>query len=184
MKNELDRLIAVEFRALLDQDSYIKMLKTMNDVGEDLGLNDKETFFFIMKEKLLKVSRNIPDKSTTIALKSHKMTESPYYIEKTVTADETEFSKIVEIFKELKISSNIMYSMQKRHDFIYKNVLVSLKHSETWGYHVEYRVDVRDSAHKENAINKIYKVSNELGTKIMTPEELMNFTSRREDEND
>lgn len=40
--------------------------------------------------------------------------------------------------------TDIQNTFQKRHNFIYKEVELALKFSDTWGYHLELEVVVND----------------------------------------
>lgn len=73
-----------------------------------------------------------------------------------------------------------MHSFQKRHNYLYKGVELALKWSEIWGYHLELEIVVTDQNQKAAAESKIFAVTKDLGIKIMTDEELKEFTEKAE----
>ena len=76
-----------------------------------------------------------------------------------------------------------MHSFQKRKNYVYKGVEVALKYSEVWGHHLELEIMIADIKEKEQAEKKIREAANDLNIKLMTDEELAEFTKKAEEKN-
>ena len=60
---------------------------------------------------------------------------------------------------------------------------VALKYSEVWGHHLELEIMIADIKEKEQAEKKIREAANDLNIKLMTDEELAEFTKKAEEKN-
>ena len=65
--------IEVEFRSMFDKNKYNKLAKFLNANAEDLGKDDKDVYFFIFPDKLLKVVNNISQKTAKLVMKLTKI---------------------------------------------------------------------------------------------------------------
>ena len=75
----------------------------------------------------------------------------------------------------------MMESFQKRHNYLFKGVEIALKYSDVWQYHLELEILINDEDKKIVAEKRIYEVADELGVRIMTDEELKEFTKKAEE---
>jgi adenylate cyclase class IV len=171
--------IEVEFRSRFDEKKYRELLDFLSKNARDLGANDKRVWFFVMPEKLLKVTHNISKKSGEITLKLTKIGYGSSFEELEIPIDENEVEKAVRLFTELG-HKYLVEPIILRHDFEYKGVEVAVKYSETWGYHAELEILVSSKDNEAEATAKIQQVANELGISIMTEVELQKFTQNIE----
>lgn len=163
----------VEIRGLLDQDKYKNLLDYLNTHAKVLGPDDRETVFFIIPDKTLKVTKNISKETAKIALKLGNI--------KTGKQEEIEIPLAIEQFKNtVKFLQNLgftetQYTSQKRANYEYKGFLISVKHSDDWGYHFEIDTNVsNEKLIPETRVN-LERIAKELGLKVMTEEEIRKF---------
>lgn len=173
--------IEVEFRSMFDLKKYKKIKNFLEKYAQDLGEDDKDVYFFILPDKLLKVVNEVSKKTAKIVLKLNKIGKGSDFEEIEIPINPQDIEKAVKLFKLLGFSE-IQNSFQKRHNYNYKGVDLALKYSEVWGYHLELEMVVNSIKEKKKAEEKIKKVAQELGVKLMTDEELRDFTSRVDQE--
>lgn len=73
-----------------------------------------------------------------------------------------------------------MHSFQKRHDYLYRGVDLALKYSDIWKHHLELEVMIDNQKKKAKAEKGIQEVADELGVRLMTDQELADFTRKAE----
>lgn len=176
----MKKQIEIEFRARLDEKKYKELEVFLNKKAEDLGTDDKDVFFFIMPDKLLKVVNNISKKKAEIVLKMNKIGKGSDFEEITIPISQKDFDSAVNTFTKLDITDNIMHSFQKRRNYLYKDVEIALKYSDVWGYHLELEKVVNSLDQKKTAENSIRKIAKELNVYLMTDQELFAFTQKAE----
>jgi adenylate cyclase class IV len=174
--------IEIEFRSIINKSRYNELRKFLIKNAEDLGEDDKDVVFFIMSDKLLKVVNNISNKNAEIVFKANKIGKGSDFKETHILINQKDIIKTIETFKALKITSNIMRSFQKRHNYLYKGVEIALKYSEHWGYHLELEIMINSLKNKPKVEEKIKKVADELGVHLMSDKELREFTRKAEKE--
>lgn len=149
--------------------------------ARDFGEDNKDVYFFLLPDKLLKVVNNVSKKTAKIVLKLTKIGRGSDFEEIEVPINQSDFEKTAKMFMALH-RGDVMHSFQKRHNYLYKGVDLALKWSELWGYHLELEVVIHDKNKKQFAEKKILSVAEELGVKIMDDRELREFTTRKERE--
>jgi len=127
-----NKRIEIEFRTMFDKKKYSDLYNFLNKNAEDLGEDDKDVYFFILQDKLLKVVNNISKKSATIVLKLNRIGKGSDFEEIEIPIKQKEIEKAVKLFNELNVTENIIHSFQKRHNYIYKGVEIALKFSSEW----------------------------------------------------
>ena len=180
LKNMKKRNIEIEFRAIFDKQKYDNLRKFLVKNAQNLGEDDKDVFFFTLKDKLLKVVNNISKKNAQIVLKLNRIGNGSNFEEFELPIPRNKVNQAVKIFTAINLTDNIMHSFQRRINFIYKDVEVALKYSDVWGYHLELEKVINDEKKKQMTEEKIKKVANELKIKLMTDEELAEFTKKAE----
>ena len=167
--------IEVEFRSRFDKTKYDQVLDFLVKNAKDLGADDKRVWFFVMPDKLLKVTHNISKRTAKITLKLTKIGHGSSFEEIEFPIDERDVEKAVKIFTtighEYLVEPTIL-----RHNFEYKNVELAIKFSNTWGYHLELEVLISSKEDEGEAERRIKDVANELEVEIMSEEELRRFT--------
>lgn len=169
--------IEIELRSLIDERKFIELNKFLEEKAKDLGEDNKDTYFFLFPDKLLKVTNNITKESAKITLKLNKIGVGSHFKEIEIPISPKDVENMVTAFKLIGFSNN-QYSFQFRHNYLYKNVEIAVKYTQSWGFHVELEVMISEDENKTEAYNKINTVANELGLAIMSNQELKEFTSK------
>lgn len=170
----------IEYRARFDQETHNRLHAYLENHAEDLGEDDKDTYFFIFPDKLLKVVNNISKDNAEIVLKLNKIGEGSHFDERCIEIDRNKVDDFVYMFKLLGFN-HIIRSLQKRHNYIIDSVEVALKYSSNWGYHAELEVIVDNLDLKPVAEEKIKKIAKLLDIQLMGDKELKEFTKKIED---
>jgi adenylate cyclase class IV len=170
------KTIEIEKRALLSKEKYEELMQFLIKKSQDLGEDDKETTYYFIKDKNLQVVNNISKGTAKVALKltevGGKGTNKEIISE--IMPQQTEIFNA--IFLELGFTHN-MIVFQKRHNFIYKDVEIALKYSDSYKYHAE--LEVMSDIGKEIAAEKqITVVAVELGINLLSLEEEKELASK------
>lgn len=182
MKNKnLTKKIEIEFRSIFDENRYLELKEFLDKNAQNLGEDDKDVFFFIMPDKLVKVVNNISKNNAKLVLKLNKIGKGSDFEEIEIHILQSNFDEMVKLFTNLSITDNIMRSFQKRQNYFYKEVEIALKYSDIWGYHMELEIVINDINNKEAAEKKIKEIANELKIQLMTDQKLVEFTKNAEE---
>lgn len=171
--------IEVELRARFGKEKYDQVLKFLLQHAQDLGADDKRVWFFVMPDRLLKVTHNISKKNGKITLKLTKIGHGSSFEEIEFPIAEQDVEKAVQIFTGIG-HDYLVEPTILRHDFQYKGVEIALKYSKTWGYHMELEILLNTKEGEQEAEQKIRDVASEIGVEIMSEQELLEFTQNIE----
>jgi len=169
--------IEIEFRSILSKKKYDQLKKFLEQEAEDLGLDDKNVFFFILPDRLLKVTNNISGSTAKITLKLNKIGRGSDFQELEFPIAPRDVDKAVRMFKNLGFNQ-LQESFQKRHNYKYKGVEIALKWSKVWDYHLELEILINDLKQKQSAEEKIKALAKELDIHLMAEEELRKFVQK------
>ncbi len=176
----MEKSYEIEFRALLSEEKYKSLLVFLKAQAEDLGSDDKCVWFFVMPEKLLKVTHNISKRSGKVTLKLTRIGQGSSFEEIEYPISENDIETAVKLFKELG-HEYLLEPTILRHNYLYKGVELAVKFSKSWGYHMELEVLTTRKEDQFEAEQLIRSVADELGVKIMTDAELTDFTNNIEE---
>jgi len=183
MSNKSKKTIEIEFRSIFDRDKYDQLFNFLSNNAEDLGEDDKDVFFFIMPDKLIKVVNNISRKNAKFVLKLNRIGNGSDFEETEIPLDPEYINDAVKILESINFTDNIMHSFQKRHNYLYKNVELALKYSDVWGYHLELEIVVDNKNKKDSAEKTIREIADELDVRLMSNKELAEFVKNAEEKN-
>ena len=171
--------IEVELRSRFSKEKYDELLSFLENNAKHLGTDDKRVWFFVMPDKLLKVTHNISKKNGKITLKLTKIGYGSSFegIEFLISEDDVE--KAVKLFTNLGHEYLFEPTILRR-DFEYKGIEFAIKYSKTWGYHLEMEVLLDSTDKEKEAEDYIREVAKELDIHIMTEQELREFTENIE----
>ncbi len=175
------RNIEIEYRSRFDKKEHDRLKRFLDVHAKDLGKDDKDVYFFLFPDKLLKTVNNVSRGTAKIVLKLNKIGKGSDFEEIEIPINQKDFDKAAKLFLSLK-TGEWMRSFQKRRNYLYKGVELALKWSNVWGYHLELERVINDTADRGKAAEKIRAVAKELGVRIMTDKELKEFTKRTERE--
>ena len=166
-------MIEIEKLAIIDEGKYQGLGEVILGVGgEDLGENNTESVFFISDVARIKVQKNSSKGSAKIAWKSGAAVggvSKRQEIEVGILAEG--FSDAVDLVEAMVGDCKKIWSDQKRHDYVVDGVNVSVKHSEDFGYHVEFDKNITDESESEAVLAEIESVAKKLGVAVMSDEE-------------
>lgn len=171
--------IEIEHRALLTEDQYNNLLAYLSEHATDLGADDKQVYFFLMPDKLLKVSHNISKQSGKITLKLNRIGQGSAFEEIEFPIAAEDVTKAVNLFKLLGHEYLVEPTIRRR-NYVYNGVEFAVKYSKSWGYHAELEIVIDDPKHQAAADSQIHSVASELGLTLMTDEEQAAFTKNVE----
>ena len=172
--------IEVEFRSLVSKEKLKELEIFLKGSAENLGQDNKKTYFFILPDRFLKVVNNTSQKSAKIVLKLNKMGRGCNFEEVEIPISQKDVTKSIKLFESLGIGPAHFFD-QRRHNYLYNGIEIALKKSELWGYHVELEIVIADQKDKAKAENKIRKLAKELGIKLMTEREIAKFVGQLEE---
>ena len=177
-----ERSIEVEYRAMMSEEKYHALITFLNTNAKDLGEDDKSIHFFILPDKLLKVTDNISQGTAKITLKLNRIGNGAMFEEIEIPIARGDVPKASQMFEALGFD-NLTEPIVRRHNYVYKEVELAVKYSKTWGYHAELEIMIGDPGEQAAAEAKIRAVSSELGLTLMTEPELAAFVKEVEDAN-
>lgn len=175
--------IEIEFRSMFDEEKFNSLKDFLDKNAEDLGEDDKDVYFYILPDKLLKVTDNVSKDTAKLTLKLNKIGQGSDFEEVEFPIHREEVEKAVRMFNCLELTDNIMHSFQSRHNYLYKGVELALKYSLEWKHHLELEIVINKETEKEDAERRIQEVADDLDIKIMSEEELERFTKEAESKN-
>lgn len=173
--------IEVELRSMFDEGKYKEIENFLNAKAEDLGEDDKDVYFFILPDKLVKVVNNVSKKNAKIVLKLNKIGKGSDFEEIEIPINQEYIEKAVNLFTGLGFNE-VQHAYQKRHNYRYREIELALKYSNAWGYHLELEKIVGNKNDIPKAENQMRNVASEFGIRIMTDKELTEFTKKKDRE--
>ncbi|MFJ9617843.1 hypothetical protein [Streptomyces noursei] len=172
--------IEIEMRARFDKETRDQLVERLKRDGGDLGCDDKHIYFYVLPDKLLKVTDNKAAGTAKITLKGSKIGQGAAFEETEFTIDPADVGAAVKLFNALGFEGAMHEAFNLRHNFRFDGVEIAVKWSEAWGYHAEFEVLLADGASdaaRAEAVATITDVANELGVTLMTEQELAEFTA-------
>lgn len=173
-------MLEIEKRGFLTEEKYNWLLDFLGKNGKDLGIDDKDVVYYIYPDKLLKVVNNLSKQNAKVALKMSKIGEGSAFPETEVFFDQKDFEKMKYILDIVAKPEKVMGGIQKRKNFEYKGCEFAIKWSEAWAFHFEIEKMVSEQSEVKKAEKELHNVTDELGIKILTDEELKEFAKKAE----
>ena len=166
---------------MLSEEQYKQLLGFLAKNGEDLGDDDKDVVYYIFPDKLLKAVHNISKGNAKISLKMNKIGDGSVFPETEIHFPKEDFEKLKFILDKIVNPTLIMEGIQKRKNFVYKDCEFAVKWSKEWGFHFEIEKVVASKDLVKEAERQLDMVSKELGIKVLTEQELKDFTTKTEE---
>lgn len=169
--------IEIEYRARFPKNKYDSLLRVLNANAQFLGNDDKDVYFFALPNKLLKIVNNISKNKVEVVLKLNRIGKGSHFEEIDIPIEKENLKKWIVLFKQFN-TLKMIRSFQKRKNFLYKGVEISLKYSKNWGYHAELEIVINNIKKKKQTTQRIKDVAKELNIKLMSEKELKEFVKR------
>lgn len=168
-------MIEVEVRGFLDEESYGRVVRYLQEHATRMDEDDKTAYYYEMENGILKVVNEHSANRAKLSLKigdefaGMGMEECEVYLQ-----DEGQVSSCRQMLRALgyDIKSTVY---QRRTNFYYRGIDFAIKHTPDWGYHFEAEIVVSKAEEGLAARKKIDQVCGELGMTPLTPEELRDF---------
>lgn len=173
----MENSIELEYRACISEEDFLRLREFLSENGRTIGNDNKDTYFFIWSDKVIKVVFNKESGKAKISLKPGRIGEQSHFNEIELKIDANEAEKAVELFKILN-PEDIQFVYQFRTNYEYKGIEIALKYTRSWGFHLELEIMLTDLDEKDAATNKILEVADELGLRIMENSELAEYTAK------
>ncbi|MCE7080113.1 hypothetical protein [Streptomyces sp. ST2-7A] len=170
----------IEMRARFDEAVHDRLITRLEQVGEDLGRDDKHIHFYVLPDKLLKVTDNVTAGSAKMTLKASRIGRGAAFPETEIAIARQDVPAAVRILDELGFAGLRHEAFNRRRNFRFRGVEIAVKWSEAWGHHAEFELLLDEAAGRaaqEEAQTRITAVAHELGVRLMTEEELAEFTA-------
>lgn len=162
-------MIEVEIRGMLTKEQFDTLTDSLAKLADSFEQDDKESCFFIVPGKNLKVTKNISNGSAKIALKTGEVSQTANK-EIEVKIHPEDYENVIDTFQALGFN-NTIYSKQTRTNYIYCGIEIAAKYSDDWGYHYEAEIMVEDESEIAEAEKKLHSLAKELGLPVLTPED-------------
>ena len=173
-------MFEVEFRAKFNKEKYEELKYYLDVHAKNLGEDNKDCYYYIFQNKLLKIVNNLSRKTAKISLKLNRIGEGAIFPETEVFFSPNDFSMMRHLIDNLGLPVKVMHGPQKRVNFEYRGCEIGLKWSEAWGYHMEIEQVIATPNERDKAEKQIREVADELDVKLMSEEELKEFTREAE----
>jgi adenylate cyclase class IV len=172
--------LEIEMRARFDRTAHDRLISRLQNAAEDLGCDDKHIYFYVLPDKLLKVTDNTAGGTAKITLKTSRIGQGPAFPEIEFPIARDDVAAAVRVFDALGLASHMHQAFNRRHNFRFRGVDIAVKWSQAWGHHAEFEVLLDEAAGKaaqDEAAAHIGAVAGELGVALMSERELAEFTA-------
>ena len=170
--------IEVELRSLIDEKKFIELNDFLIKNGEDLGEDDKDSYFYHLPDKLIKVVNSETKNSAKLTLKLQKIGLGDDFEEIDVNFLPKDIDNVLRILEILGYGENHLYSYQNRHNYLYKGVEFAIKYTVSWGFHCEMEIVIDNKEDVSKTIKQIEEIALELGLKTMSNDESKEFMKK------
>lgn len=173
-------MFEIEFRSRFNLKKFNILKKYLDNNAENLGEDNKDCYFYIFSDKLLKLVNNISKKTAKISLKLNRIGKGSLFPEFELYFYPKDFNSARSLFDAFLLPDKKMHDFQERINYCYKNCEIALKYSKTWGYHMEIEQVVDKKEKHKEVENHIRQIANELGVDLMSDKELKKFIKKAE----
>lgn len=170
----------IEHRAIVPKDKLESLKEFLSREAKCLGEDNKDAYYFIFPDKLLKLVHNTSKHNARMSLKLNRIGQGSDFEEIEFNFQEEDFPTALKLVQNLGLPVKVMSGPQIRTNYEYLGCEIALKWSDVWQYHLEIEKMIRDKSEQAAAEAEIQKVADELGVKLMTQEELQEFTTQAE----
>ncbi len=173
-------MFEIEFRARFDEKKFNSLKEYLDAHAENLGEDNKDCYYYIFPDKLLKLINNVSKKTAKLSLKLNRIGNGSVFPEIEFDFSPKDFENAKKLIDALALPAKVMHGPQKRTNYLYKKCEIALKYSDAWGYHLEIEQVIASKEGQKKAEDEIRSVADELGIHLMSEEELKKFTLEAE----
>lgn len=172
--------VEIEMRSRFSEEVYDQLVARLRAQGEDRGRDDKRIFFYVLPDRLLKVTENITAGTAKITLKGSRIGQGSAFAETEFAIAPADVPAAITVFNALGFETTMHQAFNRRHNFRFRGVDIAVKWSQAWGHHAEFEILLADGAGRAacaEAEAVIRDVAATLGVTLMTERELADFTA-------
>ena len=173
-------MFEVEFRSRFSKEKYDALKAYLEQHAENLGEDNKDCYYYIFSDKLLKAVNNLSQKTAKLSLKFNRIGDGAVFPETEFYFPAEQFDNARRLLDGLNLPVKVMHGPQQRINYRYKDCELDLKYSDAWGYHLEIEQMINSKDGQPMAEAHIHQVAMELGVQLMSEEELKEFTRQAE----
>lgn len=165
--------------AFLEEESYDRVSAYLNEHAEDLGPDNKTSYFFVLPD--INISVAVTEQKAVLKYKGGQIGKGIGFEELEIgLASREEAEKTVRLLQVLT-QLDPQVSRQIRHNYQLDEIELALKYTETWGFHLELEkiyeaTDEELKAAATEADSQIVSVAGRLGIQLATNADLLEFT--------
>ncbi len=167
----MKHVIEVELRGLLTKEQYDALTRRLKDEGTAFEADDKDTYFFNVKNGIFKVCDEISKDQGKLSLKIGSV-EMGALKEKEIVIPREQVPLFIDFFAMLGYA-DYHHVLQKRENFFLKEATLSLKFTPDFQYHFELEGALLED---ENLIEqekiRLKSICDGYGLLPMEPEEI------------
>ncbi len=171
--------IEIEHRSLITEEDFLRIRAFLDSHAENLGEDNKDTFFYIWPDKVIKVVENASSGKAKMVLKPGRIGKQSYFHENELTIAPSEVDQAKKFCESLE-PEKIMRAYQFRTNYKYEGVEVAVKYTESFGFHLEFEIMVDNLSQQDAAEAEIKNVAQKLGVTILSDEDLKKITAELE----
>jgi adenylate cyclase class IV len=175
--------LEIEYRAKLSESEYATLAEQLSQRGQDLGPDCKHIWFYVLPDKLLKVVHNISHDTGKVVVKGNRIGSGAAFPETELPIAAADVPTALRLFEALGYADTMHDAYNERRNWRYRGVEIAMKWSQAWEHHAEFEVVLSDGAgvaEVADAQALIASVADELCVRLMTEDELTEFTSQFE----
>ncbi len=172
-----------ELRAFLTESEHDLAAHQLAEIGDDLGQDDKKSYFFVLNDLNLSVARTVHD--ARIKLKGGVVGKdsNPVEFPELILDNPESTVNAVQILSVLT-GVNPQESYQVRHNYRVGLIEVALKYTEAWGFHAEFErlysggTEEEIEVSAQEADKDIHRLAGRIGIKLATNDEIQLFRNQ------
>src|SRR5260221_7306051 len=163
--------IEVEIRGLLTESTHQELINFLDAYATDREQDNRNTVIFNVTGFSLKVTHEIDKDRAKISIKSGDITKDKSMEETEIYVKAGQFIDVVSQLSALGFQPYPLIQ-QRRVNYSYKDVTISVKWSKNWGYHYKIEKMINDSSGTESAEKMLEQIAEGLGLKVLSTQEI------------
>lgn len=170
MNNTAKSNIEVELRGVLTKDKYKKIIAYLKTVADNEEVDDKISYFFVIRGGILKISDEEFKNKAKISYKQGGESKS-ILEEYEIPIAREDVQKTIKVFKDLGFT-NVNTVQQKRINFKYKGAEISIKDTPDYGPHFEIEMIAKNQEDAKLKRKVLFEICKDLDLKTLSQQEI------------
>ena len=168
-------MLEVELRGLLSKAKYHDLTAQLERISDQVEEDNKTAYFYTIDNGILKVVDETSKSKYKLSLKiGDEFSGNGLNEMETYLTDQSSLHECMAILSTLGYTQKSVIK-QRRKNYLYKGVAISLKHTPSWSYHFEAEILVNTEEEVTEARAHIEKICSDLSIIPMNEDELKTF---------